>query len=293
MIKTNNNIEGLNIFNHNFLYTAYADAYIFRKNINSATEIIKAFDYFSIFCSLKIDKAKYKIAGISMLKWEKLPLCDIMCVNLNNDVTKILGIYYTCDKKLENEKNFLNHIIKLQNVLNMWRMRNLSLLGKISFSKNLAFSKIIHLTLVISAPFSTVDLLNKLQKDFLWDKKNAKIKHATLCCDYADGSLKNADIFFKIVSLQCSWVRQLFDNNFHQLKVIPLYLIQKYLCKNFKFESNLDLRKSRFRKFPRYYKEMLYKWGKFISSSPNLPSAIISIKKYKLIKDTFFLKFVP
>ena len=25
LIKTNNNTEGLNIFNHNFLYTAYAD----------------------------------------------------------------------------------------------------------------------------------------------------------------------------------------------------------------------------------------------------------------------------
>ena len=78
-------------------------------------------------------------------------------------------------KKLENEKNFLNHIIKLQNVLNMWRMRNVSLLGEISFFKTLAFSKIIHLTLVTSVPSSTIDLLNKKQKYFLWNKKNAKI----------------------------------------------------------------------------------------------------------------------
>ena len=62
------------------------------------------------------------------------------CVNLNNDVIKILGICYSYDKKLENEKNFLNHIIKLQNVLNMWRMGNLSLLSKISIFKTLAFS---------------------------------------------------------------------------------------------------------------------------------------------------------
>ena len=72
-------------------------------------------------------------------------------------------------------------------------MRNLSLLDKISIFKTLAFSKIIHLTLVISAPFSTIDLLNKIQKNFLWDKKNTKIKHTTLCCDYADGGLKSVD----------------------------------------------------------------------------------------------------
>ena len=60
------------------------------------------------------------------------------------------------------------------------------------------------------------------------------------------------------------------------MKVIPLYLILKYLCKNLKFHSNLDLRKSCLRKFPKYYQEMLHKWGKSLSSSPYLPSTIIS-----------------
>ena len=151
-----------------------------------------------------------------MLKGVKLALCGMKCVNLNNDVIKILGICYSYDKKLENEKNFLNHFKKLQNVLNMWRMKNWSLLGKISIFKALGFSKTIHLTLVTSVHSSTIDLLNKIQKEFLWDKKNAKVKHTTLCCNYADGGLKSVDIFSKIVSLQCSWVRQLFDNNFHQ-----------------------------------------------------------------------------
>ena len=87
------------------------------------------------------------------------------CVNLNNDVIKILGISYSYDKKLENEKDILNHIVKLQNVLNIWRMRNLSLLDQIS----------VHITLVTSVPSSTNDLLNKKQKDFLWDKKMQKL----------------------------------------------------------------------------------------------------------------------
>ena len=55
-----------------------------------------------------------------MLKGVKLALCGMKRVNLNNDVIKILGICYSYDKKLENEKKFINHIIKLQNVLNMW-----------------------------------------------------------------------------------------------------------------------------------------------------------------------------
>ena len=112
------------------------------KNMNSVREVIKKFDYFSLFSGIKINKAKCEIAGIALLKGVKLALCGMECVNLNN-VIKILGICYSYDKKLKNEKNFLNHIIKLQNVLNMWKIRNLPLLDKISIFGT--FSKIIHL----------------------------------------------------------------------------------------------------------------------------------------------------
>ena len=183
--------------------------------------------FFSFF-GLKINKTKCKITGIGVLKGIKLALYCMKCVNLNNYVIKILGICYSYDKKQKMIRTF--SII----------LRNLSLLGKIRIFKTLAFSKIIHLTLVTTVPFSTIDLLNKIQKDFLWDKKNAKIKHAVLCCDYADGGLKSVDIFSKTVSLQCSWVTRLFNNKFHLWKVISHYLIQKYLCKNFKFNSVLD-----------------------------------------------------
>ena len=112
-----------------------------------------------------------------MLKEIKLTLCGMKCINLNNDVIKILVIKmcYSYDKKLENEKNCFNHITKHQNFLNMWRRRNLSLLGKISIFKNLAFSKIIHLTLATSVHSSTNHLINKIQKEVLWDTASVKI----------------------------------------------------------------------------------------------------------------------
>ena len=49
LIKTNNNIEDLNIFNHNFLCTVYTDyTTLFIKNINCAIKI-KTFFSFSGF----------------------------------------------------------------------------------------------------------------------------------------------------------------------------------------------------------------------------------------------------
>ena len=46
----------------------------------------------------------------------------------------------------------------------------------------------------------------------------------------------------KIVSLQFSWIRRLYDETFHPWKVIPLYLIEMHLGKNLKFHPNLDLK---------------------------------------------------
>ena len=65
LIKANSEIEGLQFFNHTFLYSAYADdTTFFLRNEKSATGVTKTFDKFSHFSGLKINNAKCKIAGI-------------------------------------------------------------------------------------------------------------------------------------------------------------------------------------------------------------------------------------
>ena len=43
------------------------------------------------------------------MKGVKVALCSVECVNLLTNAIKILGIYFSYNKKLENEKNFLDH----------------------------------------------------------------------------------------------------------------------------------------------------------------------------------------
>ena len=68
-----------------------------------------------------------------------------------------------------------------------------------------------------------------MQKQIIWKSGSSKLKHTTLCNEYEQGGLKNVDIFSKITSLQCSWVKRLYDDSFHAWKVIPLFLIKNYL----------------------------------------------------------------
>ena len=65
-------------------------------------------------------------------------------INLQKNIVKIPGVHYSYNGKLENEKNFKNHMQKIENVLKIWRMINLNLERKITIFKTLAISKIIH-----------------------------------------------------------------------------------------------------------------------------------------------------
>ena len=69
-------------------------------------------------------------------------------------------------------------------------MRQLTLEGRIKVFKFLAVSKVIHLLLITKLHNNTIDLLHKIQKNFIWEEKKAKIKHSTLCNGYEMGSIK-------------------------------------------------------------------------------------------------------
>ena len=56
------------------------------------------------------------------------------------------------------------------------------------------------------------------------------MKHTSLCNNYDNGGLKNVDISSKIISLQCCWIKKLYDNTAPSWKVIPLHVIKTNLA---------------------------------------------------------------
>ena len=94
-------------------------------------------------------------------------------------------------------------------------MRQLTIKGKILILKTFAISKVVHLALVKYVPSSTIAQLEKTQKQVIWKNGNPELKHITLCNDCEQGGLKNVDIFSKITSVQCSWIKTLYDDSFN------------------------------------------------------------------------------
>ena len=98
----------------------------------------------------------------------------------------------------------------------MWKMRNVTLQGKIVVFKTIAILKIVFQSFTTTVP-KHISELEKIQKAFLWKNSTPKIKHETLCNDYCKaGGLQNVDIPNKIIALQCSWIRRIYNNSFHE-----------------------------------------------------------------------------
>ena len=78
---------------------------------------------------------------------------------------------------------------------------------KIFVFKTLVISKIVFLALLTKIPHQrSGQRIGKNIKICSSENSAGKMKHETTCKNYKGGFLKNVDISYKIVTLQCSWI---------------------------------------------------------------------------------------
>ena len=156
------------------------------------------------------------------------------------------------------------------------KKRNLALEEKIFIFKTIRISKIVFQSFITTVPKDIINELEKLQKAFLWKNCAPKIKHETLRNYYKAGGLKNVDILNKIIALQCSWIRRLYSNSFHEWKLILLYLNEKSIGRFIKFHSNLLFKSDKTKFFPSFYQWIILYWKKHLAMMTEIPSCIQS-----------------
>ena len=99
LIKSKPEIEGMTIFDYNYLYSVYADnTSFFLKGIISIKHMVDTF--FLYFSGLKPNLTKSETAGIGVLKGVQVAVCGMRCIDLNIDTLKILGIYFSYYKDI-------------------------------------------------------------------------------------------------------------------------------------------------------------------------------------------------
>ena len=89
--------------------------------------------------------------------------------------------------------------------------------------------------------------------------------------------IKDADIANKIIVLQCSWIRVLYDIFVHEWKLIPPYLSEKSFSTSFKYHSNLPFRSNKAKFFLSFLKENYFELQKKnLAMMTEIPTCILS-----------------
>ena len=90
LVRNNKDTKGLNIFDHFFLYTAYADyTTLFLEKKESIEDFVKAFTLFSSFSDLKRNISKCDICRLGPPKRVEMAVCGKQSVDLTRDAIKI------------------------------------------------------------------------------------------------------------------------------------------------------------------------------------------------------------
>ena len=119
-VKNSPKVKGLKIFRYKSLYTAYVNDTTFSlKDRKSNIKLMNELNTFSNFSGLKPNKTKCEITGIGVLNGVQIALCAMKCVKLNNETVKILGIHFSYNENLEQNKNFFENIVKIENILKL------------------------------------------------------------------------------------------------------------------------------------------------------------------------------
>ena len=213
MIKGNALIKGIQMSNNINLLSQFADdtTLSLDGSEQSLKEALKTITEFSHMSGLKINEDKTMIVWIGASKGSNLRfLRDRNFIWDPGTSFKIIGILFSTDIKTIPHLNYKDKLDEMKRILQKWKKRQISPLGKITIIKSLVISKITHLLLNLPDPDEI--FLKKLEKElfgFLWDDKPSKIKKTTICKEYSDGGIKMINIRDFLATLKISWLRKL------------------------------------------------------------------------------------
>ncbi|MCP3888847.1 MAG: hypothetical protein GY702_08215 [Desulfobulbaceae bacterium] len=271
-INEEKNIKGFKMFEKEIKLVLYADdTTAFLKDKESVLKMLEIMDKFKKCSglSINVDKTEAMSIGNSIeegtdfdFKWKK---------NIN-----ILGIHFSYDETEMFNVNYNEQLKKMEKTLNLWKMRDLSLMGRIMITKSVALSKFIYLGSIIGITDDIADKIEKQIYSFIWKNKKARIKKTTLIGKYEEGGLQAPHIQSVFKAHKLMWIKKYLDCNYKLWHETLNYYLNDY-GKTFFCHCNYKSNALE-KRIPPFYAQCIDEWQKYIK-----------IVNYRQTPDTQFI----
>ena len=170
-IRGSDEIKGINIRNeHEIKLIAFADMTTFLKDNQSAEKLLHVLNDFGRCSGLKLNESKLEACYLGTSSPADF--------HLNADIKsciEILGIFFSYNKKDAAKLNFESILNSLKKKLNLWKWRNLTVLGRVQIVKTFAISKFVYRASQLPLSSEIIKSAHKIIYDFIW-KGKGKVK---------------------------------------------------------------------------------------------------------------------
>ena len=257
-IRKNPMIQGIEIDKEKFKIAQFADdTTIFLSNPKSVKLLIDTLDKFEILSGLKINLAKTEALWLGSLKKSTQNPFGITC----SPCVKVLGIHFSYNKKLAEERNFNKILPEMRQIINLWKTRNLTLFGKVTIIKSLILSKLTYKGSMLCVPPNVIAQVKNIIFKFLWHGPD-KIKRNVIYNDYKKGGLRMMNIENMIMSLKLTWISRLLTKDSKPWKKYIQTKLEKVGGYEFFLKCNYDLARIKDLKLNSFYTELFQNWLK-------------------------------
>ena len=213
-LRKNKDIRGIHVNEKEIKLSQYADdtTLILDGSKKSVLSSLRLLDDFHKASGLKLNDKKTEAFWIGTncgkeeialpgrnFKWPKFKV-------------KALGVWFSIDPEIATDLNYHEKLNNVRNILNAWKYRRLTLVGKIAVIKSLAASQLVYVLSPLCTNEKAIKEVNNIFYSFLWNQKGDKIKRNVMINDYSNGGLKMIDIQSFNKSLKAMWIKKYLDS---------------------------------------------------------------------------------
>ena len=207
-IRKDNLVKGITVGSTECKLSQYADdtTLTLDGTQESLERSFAILDKFSEVSGLRVNCEKTEALWIGSKKGSNQIICSDKNLKGAEGKVKALGVWFCIDCEESKKKNYEEKVHKVEDILNNWRNKRLTLIGKISVIKALAASQLVYGLSSTASCLKSLKETNNLLFKFLWDNKGDKIKRTEMIADYQDGGQKMLDIIEFNKALKISWI---------------------------------------------------------------------------------------
>jgi len=230
-IRQDKEIQGISLGSRTVNVLQYADdTNGLVANVKSGKRFLQVVETFGLYSGLKLNKDKTEGMWLGKsknsqstplgIRWPKEPI-------------RILGVYVSYDKGKCDEINFESKVSKCNSVLNEWKGRNLTLIGRVQIVKTFIISMFLYVTSTIVMPHRYMKQIDNMVRYFVWRGGKSKVSKSILQNNKCNGGLELPSMESMICVSNIKWILR-------YLQDPPFYW--KLFCDHFFKSCNFDLK---------------------------------------------------